>query len=137
MLFDDDGNGVINQTALTAVLDRASRHIDSYLARVFVGPFPVTQAPVPAAIKLATLEFAIAYSFERHPEYIHTYGEHYRAKSRYDRAVEMIEKICTSQQEIPDWALQPKGRNVGGIIVDAGPRTIIDGVDGTYNGGDF
>lgn len=137
MLFDDDGNGAINQKALIAVLERASREVDSYLARVYVGPFPVVQPKVPAAIRNATLEFAIAFSFERHPEYVHTYGEHYRSKSRHDRAIAMMERICTGLQEIPDWVLQPKARNIGGIIIDDGARTIIDSADGTYNGGDF
>lgn len=136
-LFDDENAGTAEAGALKAVLDRASRWVDSYLARVYVGPFPVTQTPVPATIKLATLEFAIAFAFERHPEYVHTYGEQYRASSRFKRGTEIMDRLCQGQQEIPDWSLQPKPRNVGGIITSEGPRTIIDSVDGTYNGGDF
>lgn len=136
-LFDDAGLGVPSVGALTGVLERASRRVDSYLARVYVGPFPVTQTPVPMVIKDAALEFAIAFSFERHPEYVHTYGETYRGASRYKRACEMMDRLCQGQQEIPDWVLQPKPRNVGGIITSAGPRTIINSPDGTNNGGDF
>lgn len=136
-LFDDDGAGVPNETAVQTVLNRASRRVDSYLARVYVGPFPVTQTPVPETIKEAALEFAIAFSFERHPEYVHTYGETYRGASRYKRACEIMDRICQGQQEIPDWNLQPKPRNVGGIIISTGPRTIIDGPNGENNGGDF
>lgn len=136
-LFDDDNNGSADSKAILAVLNRASRMVDSYLARVYVGPFPVTQTPVPEVIKVVTLEYAIAYSFERHPEYVHTYGEHYRAKSRFDRAEAMAERLCNGMMEIPDWILQPKPRNVGGIIISSGPRTIIDSFDGEENGGDF
>lgn len=136
-LFDDEGNGVVSEIAITAVLNRASRTVDSYLARVYTGPFPVTQTPVPEQIKNAAIEFAIAFSFERHPEYVHTYGEQYRAGSRYKRGLEMMDRLCQGQQEIPDWSLQPKPKNVGGIIYATGPRTIVDGPDGTYNGGDF
>lgn len=136
-LYDDEGSGVVNETALRNTLARASRRVDSYLARVYVGPFPVTQTPVPAEIMDAALEFSIAFSFERHPEYVHTFGEAYRAGSRYKRACEMMDRICQGQQEIPDWVLQPKPRNVGGIITFAGPRTIISDIDGRDNGGDF
>lgn len=136
-LYDDDGLGVVNSQNILKVLNRASRRVDSYLARVYVGPFPVTQTPVPEAIKEAALEFSIAFSFERHPEYVHTYGETYRGASRYKRALEIMDRICQGQQEIPDWTLQPKPRNVGGVIVSSGPRTIIDGPNGENNGGDF
>lgn len=136
-LFDDEGTGVVSDRAILGVLARASRTVDSYLARVYVGPFPVTQTPVPEQIKNAATEFAIAFSFERHPEYVHTFGEQYRAGSRYKRATEMMDRLCQGQQEIPDWTLQPKPRNVGGIVYATGPRTIIDSPDGTYNGGDF
>lgn len=136
-LFDDDNNGQVDTKAIMAVLNRASRMVDSYLARVYDGPFPVPQTPVPEVIKVVTLEFAIAYSYERHPEYVHTYGEQYRSKSKFERAESMAERLCTGQLEIPDWQLQPKAKNIGGIIISDGPRTIIDGFDGTYNGGDF
>lgn len=133
----DDGNGTVNQEALKGVLNRASRQVDSYLARVYKGPFPCTQVPVPELIKAVTLEFAIAYSFERHPEYVHTYGEAFRAKSKMESAREMAERCCNGLQEITDWAGQAQAGNIGGIVISEGPRTIIDGPNGEYNGGDF
>ncbi len=136
-LFDDGNSGNVSQVALDGVLNRASRMVDSYLARVFKGPFPVTQTPVPSTITFAALEFAIAFSFERHPEYVHTYGETYRASTRFKRATEMMDRICQAQQEIPDWVLQPKQRNIGGIVIDDGPRTVVDNADGSTNLGDF
>lgn len=137
ILFEDQGNGVVDQKAIKGVLNRASRMVDSYLARVYKGPFPVSQVPVPEIIKAVTLEFAVAYSFERHPEYVHTYGETFRSKSKLEGAEAMAERLCTGLQEIPDWGLSPKAMNIGGIIISDGPRTIIDGIDGEYNGGDF
>ncbi len=136
-LFDDQNSGQAYVAAVNAVLQRASDMVDSYLARVYKGPFPVAQTPVPSAIRAATLEFAIAYSFERHPEYVHTYGEEYRSTTREKRAIAMMERIANGLQEIPDWTLQPKQLNIGGIITFSGPRTIIDNPDGTPNGGDF
>lgn len=136
-LFNDGDLGVVSTTSLLSVLVRASTEVDSYLARVYKGPFPVTQVPVPAIIKNCTIEFAIAFSFERHPEYVQTYGEQYRGTTRYKRACEMAERLATGLQETPDWVLSPKGQNVGGIIYANGPRTIIDSPNGTSNGGDF
>lgn len=136
-LFNDQDQGVVHAPSLLLVLTRASAEVDSYLARVFKGPFPIAQTPVPAVVKNCALEFAIAYSFERHPEYVHTYGEQYRGTTRYKRACEMAERLATGLQETPDWVLSPRGGNVGGIIYSDGPRTIIDGPNGEYNGGDF
>jgi len=136
-LYNDLNNDSVNPTALEGVLIRATTWVDSYLATQYLGPFPVPQTPVPMMIKMAALEFAIAFSFERHPEYVLTYGESFRATARFKRACEIMERIISSQQQIPDWALQPKGKNVGGIINSTGPRTIIDGPNGENNGGDF
>lgn len=136
-LFNDQDTGAVHAPAMDAVLTRASSWVDSFLARVYRGPFPVTQSPVPAAIKDATIEFAIAFAFERHPEYVHTFGEAYRSTARFKRACDMMERICNGLQEIPDWLLQPKSLNIGGVITVSGPRTIIDNPDGTNNGGDF
>lgn len=136
-LFNDEDQGTVYMPALLTLLQRASNEVDSYLARSFKGPFPVAQSPVPAIIKNCTIEFAIAFSFERHPEYVHTFGEQYRGSTRYARACAMAERLATGLQETPDWVLYPKGTNVGGIIVNSGPRTIVDSPDGTYNGGDF
>lgn len=136
-LFEDTNNGHVDRKAIVAVLNRASRMVDSHLARVYRGPFPVSQVPVPEIIKAVTIEYAMAFSFERHPEYVHTYGEEYRSKSKFERAESMAERLVTGQLEIPDWTLQPKGGNIGGIILSDGPRTIIDGIDGSSNGGDF
>lgn len=136
-LFDDQNTGVVHAPAMVGVLRRARGWVDSYLATQYQPPFPVPQIPVPEMIKNASLEFSISFSFERHPEYVHTYGEAYRATSRFDRACEMMTRIMSNIQEIPDWLQQSKARNVGGIITSTGPRTIIDSPDGRYNGGDF
>lgn len=136
-LYNDQEQGVVYEPALLGVLTRASSMVDSYLARVYKGPFPVTQLPVPEAVKNCCIEFAIAFSFERHPEFVHTFGEAYRSTTRFKRATEMAENLATGLQEIPDWTLSPRGGNVGGIIISVGPRTIIDGYDGSDNGGDF
>lgn len=135
-IFDDAGTGTINQVALTDCLSRASAMVDSYLARVYRGPFPITQTPFPAMIKIAAIDFAVAYAFERHPEYVRSYGEEKR-QERWARARDMMERICDGLQEMPDYTAQPKQANLGGIVYSAGPRTIIDNFDGTANGGDF
>lgn len=136
-LFDDENTGTANASAINRVLSRACSWVDSFLARVYRGPFPVPQRPVPQVIIDCALEFAIAFSFERHPEYVATYGESYRADSRFERACAMAERLCNGLQEIPDWVLQPKAGNIGGIVMDNAQRVILDSPDGTRNNGDF
>jgi hypothetical protein len=133
----DDGSGQINQNALNSVLARACGQVDSYLARVFKPPFPVVQAPAPQMIQTAATDFAVAYMFERHPEYVKTYSE--KRAELWKRASAMMERICDGLQELPDYTAQPKQRNIGGPIYTPAyePRTIIDARDGTYQGGDF
>lgn len=137
----DDGTGTVNAPAVIDVCNRASAMVDSYLARVYKGPFPVVQTPYPEMIKVAALDFAIAYSFERRPDYVRTFGENPRAE-RWKRGLDMLERIADGLQELADFQAQPKQQTLGGIIYEHGPnnpanRTIIDGSDGTYNGGDF
>lgn len=136
-LFNNVQTNAVDTAALLKVLTRASARVDGWLATVFLGPFPVEQTPVPAIIVDAALEFAIAFSFMRHPEYVQTYGEEYRAQTRLASANEMMERITSGEIRLPDWVLQPKGQNVGGYVVDGGHRIISTDPDGTENSGDF
>lgn len=139
-LFNDNNTGVVDAARLRATLVRGRDEVDGYLATVFEGPFPVPQAVtvVPGIIRNATLDFVIAFSFERHPEYVQTYGENYRAASRFERAREMMRRIVAGEIRIPDWVLQPKGgANIGGQSDAGGARIITPDPDGTNNQGDF
>lgn len=136
-LFNSVATNSVNTAALQKVLVRASARVDSWLATVFLGPFPIAQVPVPAIIVDAALEYVIAFSFMRHPEYVQTYGEEYRAETRLASADTMMQRITSGIERIPDWTLQQKGQNVGGFLVDGGHRIISTDPDGTENSGDF
>jgi hypothetical protein len=89
-------------------------------------------------LKQAALAFAVPFAFMRHPEYVRTYGDDPRGGLKaLQMAGEFMERLCTGKQFLVDVPLEPKPSVVGGIVYSAGPRTVIDGIDGTFNGGDF
>jgi hypothetical protein len=129
-IFDDDGDGVADPAPIAAVIDRAEAMVDSFV---------VTEQPVPVRgrdrlLRHAALEFAIAFSFERHPEYVRTFGEAERA-NRWQRGIELMERIANAVQMLPD--VKRKPANVGGIVYDRARRVVVDDADGTANAGDF
>jgi hypothetical protein len=142
-LFDDQNINIINDPPLVAVVEsviaRAEAEVNSYLARAYPKlKLPVTQAPQSQMLKQAALAFAVPFSFQRHPEYVKTYGDDPRGGMiALKRADEFMERLCTGKQFLNDVPAEPKPSIVGGIVYSPGPRTTIDSPDGTYNGGDF
>lgn len=131
-----DGTAQVNAAAMADCLNRASYLVDSFIARVYAGPFPITQSPIPGMIRVAAIDFAASFAFERHPEYARSFGEDPRAKL-WQRALDTMERICDALQEMPDFVAQPKQKTIGGVLYDKGPRTISDDTSGNDRGGDF
>lgn len=142
-LCDDDNIGDINAPEIAAVVEeligRAEAEVNSYLLRAYPNlSFPVVQSPLSVMLKQAALGFAIPFCYMRHPEYVRTYGDDVKGGTgALDNARAMMERICTGQQYLVDVPAQQKPSTVGGVYFSGGPRTIIDGPDGAYNGGDF
>jgi hypothetical protein len=142
-LYDDANVGDISDAELVArvetVIARAEAEVNSYLARAYPKlVLPVTQAPQSQMLKQAALAFAVPFSFQRHPEYVKTYGDDPRGgMTALKRADEFMERLCTGKQFLSDVPAEPKPSIVGGVVYSTGPRTTIDSPDGTYNGGDF
>lgn len=136
---DDPAIGTADNDAVEAVIDRAEAQVDSALLG-FV-PMPLAN-PLDRLVKAVALEFAIAYSFERHPEYVRAFGESQR-QNKIDRAELMLARIQQALRRLPDnntAATVGAGGttyNVGGIVTASGPRTMVDSPDGTQNSGDF
>jgi len=63
-------------------------------------------------VKHAAIEYLIAFSFERRPEYVRKFGEEPRANGAYDRATALMGRIAKAIQRLPDQAAAPA--NVGG-----------------------
>lgn len=137
-IFDDDNDGVADADAVAAIIDDAEAHVDAALLGFIDMP---AINPADRLIKRAALNFAIAFSFERHPEYVRSFGEEPRI--HYKRAEDYLDKIQAARRRLPDnnsdltVAAGGTVKNVGGIVTDSGPRTLVDDPDGTQNSGDF
>lgn len=135
-IFDDASTGDIPTVDASAqvelVIERAHSEVLSYVPAIYES-LPTS---IPTLLKSAELDYAVALSLERHPEYVRAYGEEAREK-RWMRAEKKMGRIVQSIQQITDGAPAGRPGNVGGVIRDTAPRVMVDGPDGTHNGGDF
>lgn len=139
-IFDDNNDGTADATPIAAVIARAEGQVHSYLSRAYPAlVFPLTGGDATSAVlKQAALAYAVPYAWQRHPEYMRMVGAGENVTAPMLRAAdEMMERLCEGQQFLFGVTAQPKPTTVGGIIYDSGPRTCIDGRDGSSNGGDF
>ena len=122
-IFDDGNNGVVepNNPAVTFVLQRAHAEVMSYMARIY-GVMPAEPpASTSMLLESAEIDYAIALSYERHPEYVRTFGAEKRS-DRWMRAEKKMERIAIALQSdrahrrYPHGSLTP--RNVGGLIYE-------------------
>lgn len=134
---DIDDESVID--TVEALIDRAEAEVNSYLMRAYPSlVFPVVQIPLSTMLKQAALMFAVPFTFMRHPEYVKQYGDDVRGGlTAEQKARDFMERLCTGRQFLFDVPAEPKPSVLGGIYIASGPRTIIDGPNGCYNGGDF
>lgn len=132
-LLDDDNAGVIDTAALLEIQQLSDGMVDGGLARVFPGPFPLTQTPAPVLVRQASLLWAKALLFERHPEYVRRYGEGPRKT-----AEAFLDRLIAAREYLTDALnMSTKPGNVGGLVTDSGPRMTINNADGSSNTGDF
>lgn len=130
----DTGYGAVDTVAVAAVCQRASDTVDSYMATEYPGPWPTT-APIPAMMKENALQYAIAFSFMRHPEYVRQYGDDARSKDLFAEAKAMSGRIADAIQIMVERPGQEG--NVGGVALTGGPRLMIDAANGTPVASDF
>ena len=128
----DDGTGVVDDDAVDGEISRAEAEVDSYLEPDYTLPLSVGSDRL---VKHAALQFLICFSFERHPEYVRTFGEEPRSTRLYDRATALMMRIASAQQQLPDQPTAPG--NSGGVVYSDGPRLMIDRPDGRSTRGDF
>lgn len=135
-IFDDDNDGTANADVVALVLQRAHAEVISHLPRAFRGAPGDIPADLRPLLQSAELDFAMAFSFERHPEYVRSFGEGQRL-SFYKRGRDTMERVATGAQWPTSDTTTLAPRTVGGIVYDHGPRVLTDSPDGTSNGGDF
>ena len=128
----DDGTGNVDDDALSFQIDCAEAEVDSWLLSNYKEPLPIATDRL---VKRAAVLFLIHLSFDRHPEYVRTFGEDKRHEGAYERATALMQRISDALQRLPDVPEPPA--NAGGVVYSQGPRTIIDSIDGTQNSGDF
>ena len=87
-------------------------------------------------VRGCSVDFAVCFAFERHPEYVRTYGEDPRTMARFQRAVARMERVQAAIQRLPDQQ-STKQQNVGGVYLDDSVRTTITSIDGCRNGNGF
>lgn len=134
-LFDDQGTGVVNVAAVDAIIDDAEAEAEGLLEGDYA--FPLDEPNDRLMIK-AVSDFAVSFSYDRAPEYVRTFAEQGRAEVLYKRAMARMLRIKSALQVLPD---QPAGSaaplNVGGVVLDLGPRMMIANADGTSNNTGF
>jgi hypothetical protein len=140
-IFDDEQIGstieVDASVPVQLVLARAHARVVSWLPHTYTQLPLSTDLEVPYLLKDAELNYAIGMSFDRHPEYVRSYGMDPQRKSAWDQAELCMTRV---QQAILRFADSPSinaPTNSGGIVFDTGPHTITDSLDGTRNGGDL
>ena len=72
-LFDDDNDGVADPAVVAAVCARADARADSWVAGNYESEFPLSSG-VPAMLAELSLAYAIAFSYERNPDYLRAFG---------------------------------------------------------------
>lgn len=127
-IFDQDNDGVADSTVVDAVVARASALTDAWIAPVYKGPFPITQAPIPAMIRELTIQYALAMAYERRPDVTRTLkGSEDSDAKRWERADKMGQRLQAAVLRIPDLVAQPKPANVtGSVAIASGPRIVAD-----------
>lgn len=130
-------------TQVASVLQRARSRVLAWLPGAY-DTMPDDQSSNPSNVSVlmkdAELQYAVIYTYRRHPEYVRTYGAEAsgplmkEADAHMQRIKQGQERIAPNDNPPPG---APKPNNVGGVGVADGSRITITGTDGTSNAGDF
>lgn len=135
-IFTDPGSGVVNVEAIADIIDQAEGEVDGFLITVIAVGSPNLNR-FDRLLRRCALDFAMCFSFEKHPEYVKTFGDDPRSFALYKRAKDRMERIQSAVQELPDQPTLGPPANVGALIMSSGPRMIVNSPDGTQNGAGF
>lgn len=134
-IYTDPGSSIINTEAIALNIERAEAEVDSWMIPE-VNPNDPGFIQTDRLVRGCALDFLICFSYERHPEYVRTFGDDPRTMSRWKRACERMERIQQATQRLPDQQAV-KQQNVGGIYRDDSIRTCSTSIDGQRNGDGF
>lgn len=141
-IFDD---GKSKDPAVVEVSDQVSLILElswaqcsSFLPPIYQSDPAELPDRVSTLLKLAQLTFGRALSYQRHPEYVKTFGAEPGGKL-WTIAENIMKNIQAGVQRIPpkDAPPDPTPYNVAGPVADDGKRMIVTSPDGTDNMGDW
>jgi len=141
-IFDDDNTGDIDAVdasdQVTLCIRRAHTRVVSRLGVLYEKIPDGTDSSYPELLVDAELNYAQGIAFDRHPEYVKTFGESDRRKACFEQAEATMDMLQEAILRIVDVPPEPKPRNVGGVVVDDGQRVFLgrNGCGG-FNSGDF
>lgn len=135
-IFDDQNTGTLNTAAMNAVIDRGEQEVLSWLVDEFGPTLPTSaQLATDNFLKYAALEYAVAFAFDRHPEYVRANGK--ERGDRFTRADARMQRILDGRQRPPELQATKAPANVGGVSVDNAARVYVDDSQGNVNAGDY
>ena len=132
-IFADAGTGVTNDDIVSSVIERAEQEVLSWLVDEYGADIqfdPNLSADL--FLKGCALEYVVAFSYDRFPEYQRANGKD--QVDRFARAEARMERVLQSRQRPTSLPKTPA--NTGGVLVNSQARIIADGADGA-NGGDY
>jgi phage gp36-like protein len=132
-IYDDDGLGGADEGPLARVFADVDAVIDAKLSGAYDTPFPTS--PVPPVIQGIANLLAMAYSQQRHSEYVRVDGDAMRTE-----AMDLMEQLKAGDMQIPGVPRRNDGALVGsgtgtstGAARQPGPKMFGDGL-GSFNG---
>ena len=134
-IYTDPGSSVINVQAINLNIERSEAEVDSWMLPEIDSKSP-TFNQRDRLVRGCALDFLICFSYERHPEYVKTFGDDPRTMARWVRASQRMERIQAATQRLPDQG-STKPANVGGRFLDDSIRTCSTSIDGRRNGDGF
>jgi len=141
-IFDDDNSGdmalVDASEAVTLCIRRANTRVVSRLGVLYTKIPEGTDPLIPDLLVDAALNYAQGIAFDRHPEYVKTFGESDRRKACFDQAESTMSMLQEAILRLVDNPSEPVPKNVGGVVVDDGQRVFLGrSCGGGFNSGDF
>jgi hypothetical protein len=136
-IFDDDRTKNVaivdasDQVALA--LSDSFAIVASFMPSIY-DALPVEGDTSPVLLRAAQLLFAKYWSYQRHPEYVKTYGAEPGGKL-WTLGVELMKRIQAAEQQIPSTDNPPQQYtgNDGGIVYDDSPKISVPSEVATRN----
>lgn len=136
---DDANVGSPDPRNVAMVIRRAEQAVLSWLSEYGPPPYSpevLMQLGADDFLQSVALDYAVAFMFDRHPEYARSVRNDDSA-GRFKACEAQMERILDSRQRPTTVQVAPA--NVGGVVVDGGVRAYVDSPGGRPGGnaGDY